>query len=82
MADPKLVLSPKGKVTNLEVIIDKGEDSYALSIFDWEGKKTVGVRWNGGFDTPIGGPAIILKILPVMTLKGMFWYYKKHALSL
>ena len=54
--DPKLVLSPKGKVANLEIIIDKGEDSYALSTLDWEGKKRVGVRWNGGSDTSIGNP--------------------------
>ena len=54
--DHKLVLSPKGKVANIEVIIDKGKDSYALSILDWEGKRSVGVRWNGGSDGSIGTP--------------------------
>ena len=29
--DPKLVLSPKGKIANLEVIIDKGEDYARIS---------------------------------------------------
>ena len=45
--DPKLVLSPKGKVANIEVIIDKGKDSYALSILDWEGKRLI--TYNGVF---------------------------------
>ena len=50
--DPRMVLSPRGRVENLEVLYDGGEGEYAIARMDWDGDPgNIGVRWNGG-DTP------------------------------
>lgn len=54
--DPHLVTSPKAKLSDLKVIVDSGANEYSVSIFNWEGNRVIGVRWNGGKDNPIGNP--------------------------
>lgn len=54
--DPQIVTSPKAKLSELKVIADFGADEYSVAIFNWEGNRVVGVRWNGGKDNPIGNP--------------------------
>ena len=54
--DPRLVTSPKNKLSNLHVIVDDGANAHSVAIFNWEGKKAVGVRWNGEKDNPLGNP--------------------------
>lgn len=47
---PGLVLSPKGRVEDLNVVYDGGEESWSLAKMKWDGDKAVGIRWNGGSD--------------------------------
>lgn len=46
--DPKTVLSPKGSITDIEVIIDRGENSWSLARMKWDGSSVIAMRWNGG----------------------------------
>lgn len=47
--DPKTVLSPKGRVMNLEIVYDGGSWSFAVAKMTWDGTpNTYGIRWNGG----------------------------------
>jgi len=53
---PQMVLSPKSKVSNLDVVYDGGEGSWSLAKMTWdEDPDAVGVRHNGG-GTNIGTP--------------------------
>lgn len=45
---PDLVLSPKGMVEELSVIIDTGEEGWSLSKMKWDGNPVLAIRWNGG----------------------------------
>ena len=54
--DPKIVLSPKGRVENLSVIFDGGEHSYSVARMDWDKNPALGVRWNGGDKEGLGNP--------------------------
>jgi len=54
--DPKMVLSPKGRVENLGVIFDGGEHSYSVARMDWDKNPALGVRWNGGEKEGLGNP--------------------------
>lgn len=45
---PDLVVSPKGMVEDLCVIIDTGEEGWALSKLKWAGTPVLALRWNGG----------------------------------
>lgn len=45
---PDLVLSPKGRVEELSVIYDGGEEGWSLAKMKWDGEPAVGIRWNGG----------------------------------
>lgn len=45
---PEMVVSPKGKISDLKVVFDGGEKSWALSELKWEGKQVMALRWNGG----------------------------------
>ena len=47
---PEMVRSPKGRLTGLNVLADKGEGSWSLAEVIWDGEKALGVRWNGSFD--------------------------------
>ncbi|MBW2104359.1 MAG: hypothetical protein JRH05_17300 [Deltaproteobacteria bacterium] len=57
---PDLVISPKGRISDLTVIYDGGENSWSLARMKWDGQETVGLRWNGGSNDPrfpgIGNP--------------------------
>ncbi len=45
---PQEAKSPKARLDNLRVLIDKGQDNWALAEFDWDGGgKAYGLRWNG-----------------------------------
>lgn len=54
--DPASVISPKNKVSNVEVIHDGGEGNWSVAKLKWEGKPDLGIRWNGHYDQPIGLP--------------------------
>lgn len=50
--DPKLVLSPKARISKLKVIFDGGEegiskDGYSIAEMEWDGEIRIGLRWNG-----------------------------------
>ncbi len=47
---PNLVVSPKKWVSNLNVIYDGGEHSWSLARMTWDGRESIGLRWNGGSD--------------------------------
>lgn len=54
--DPKMVMSPKTRVKNLNVLIDGGEGSYSIAQMDWDNEPAIGVRWNGGEAEGLGNP--------------------------
>jgi hypothetical protein len=56
--DPKTVLSPKDKVSSVEVVFDKGpvEFSWSVARLKWEGSPAVGIRWNGDSGNSKGTP--------------------------
>lgn len=54
--DPNTVLTPRGRIKNLQVIYDGGEDSWSLARMLWDNSPIIGMRWNGGFDN--GRPTI------------------------
>lgn len=43
--DPSLVVSPKGRINNIEVVHNFG--AYSVAIMDWDNKPAIGTRWNG-----------------------------------
>lgn len=53
---PELVLSPKSSVSELEVIYDGGEKSWAIAKMKWDEEETIGLRWNGNSKSPVGNP--------------------------
>jgi len=54
---PEKVVSPKDRWSLAEVLDDGKEDGSALAIGEWDGKRRLAMRWNGGEDwTPIGFP--------------------------
>lgn len=55
-APPETVLSPKGKVTDLKVLLNTGEDGWSLASLNWDGRGVLGMRWNGSAENPIGNP--------------------------
>ena len=46
--DPALVTSPKGRVSDLEVLLDRGEGQFSIARMSWDGGRAIGIRWNGG----------------------------------
>lgn len=56
--DPKTVLSPKDRVMSVEVIVDVGpvEASWSVARLKWNGKDSVGIRWNGDSRSSVGTP--------------------------
>jgi hypothetical protein len=56
--DPRTVLSPKDKVSSVEVIFDKGpvESSWSVARLKWNGAPAVGIRWNGDERNSKGTP--------------------------
>ncbi|SRR5579859_169680 len=53
---PETVLSPKGAVANLHILQNTGEGGWALASMQWEGRDSLGIRWNGTPENPIGNP--------------------------
>lgn len=54
---PQDVVSPRDRMRVVEILIDGGEErtcSYALQHWFQEQKYSIGVRWNGDEDRPIG----------------------------
>jgi hypothetical protein len=56
--DPKTVLSPKGSVSDVEVVFNTGpsENSWSIAKLKWDDEPAVGIRWNGGEDSGVGNP--------------------------
>lgn len=54
--DPEMVLAPKGRVENLDVVFDGGEHSYSVARMNWDKNPALGVRWNGGEGEGLGNP--------------------------
>ena len=46
--DPKHVNSPKSSVTDVIPVYDGGEGDISVALLKWDGKDSVGMRWNGG----------------------------------
>ena len=53
---PDMVISPHGRLKNLKVIYDGGEEGWSLAEMKWDGKDALGIRWNGGPQTGVGNP--------------------------
>jgi hypothetical protein len=53
---PENVLTPKGSISNLEVLYDGGENSWSLASMKWDGVDVLGMRWNGGSNN--GTPSV------------------------
>ena len=55
--DPTIVQGPKRHVDNVRVIYDGGEWQSAVAELEWDGKPSVGIRWNGSSEgQPLGHP--------------------------
>lgn len=50
---PENVISPRKKLSNLQVIIEK--EHFSLATFAYEGLQRVGIRWNGA-ENELGYP--------------------------
>jgi hypothetical protein len=53
---PENVLSPKGSVANLRVLLNTGAEGWSVASMQWNGKDSLGIRWNGDAKNPIGNP--------------------------
>jgi hypothetical protein len=53
---PDKVISPKRSWVLVSVLADFGEEDTALAIGRWDGQPSLGIRWNGSEDNPIGNP--------------------------
>jgi hypothetical protein len=54
--DPRDVVSPKKYVSKVDVIYAGGEDRWSVARLDWDGKPSLGIRWNGNAENPLGNP--------------------------
>jgi len=55
--EPATVWAPKASIRSVEVLYNRGEGQWSVARVIWEGKERIGVRWNGGDDSPgIGNP--------------------------
>lgn len=57
--DPITVQSPKGSVSDIDVVYDKGptQHSWSIARLTWKSNQAVGIRWNGDVsETGIGTP--------------------------
>lgn len=56
--EPKSVVSPKGLVSDLEVIFNTGPkpNSWSVAKLRWGGESAVGIRWNGEDQGGVGNP--------------------------
>jgi hypothetical protein len=54
--EAKDVRSPRRLWTLIDVLVDKGENDYAVAIGEWEGERHLAIRWNGNNERPSGQP--------------------------
>ncbi|MBI1740713.1 MAG: hypothetical protein HY233_08220 [Acidobacteriales bacterium] len=54
--EPVTVWAPKTSVRSLEVLYNTGCNGWSVARVDWEGKESIGIRWNGGDGPGIGNP--------------------------
>lgn len=56
--DPNTVLSPKDRISSLEVVFDAGPvaQSWSVARLTWENRPAVGIRWNGDKENKKGTP--------------------------
>ncbi|QIK69040.1 hypothetical protein G7062_01520 [Erysipelothrix sp. HDW6C] len=45
-----------GTATNVRVLFDGGDESYAVALVNWKGKEMYAIRWNGDDRKPGGFP--------------------------
>lgn len=45
---PSLVRSPRNRISDVRVLVDKGENNWSLAEIVWDGELCLGIRWNGG----------------------------------
>lgn len=45
--DPRTVQGPKSHVSNVRVVYDGGESGSSVAELEWDGKPSIGIRWNG-----------------------------------
>jgi hypothetical protein len=55
---PETVQSPKGRVTDIDVLFDKGPAaaSWSIAQLKWDDADALGIRWNGDDDHLVGTP--------------------------
>ena len=57
---PNSVLSPKGRIRNVEVLFDRGpaagDSSWSAAEVEFDGRPRIGIRWNGSPDHGVGNP--------------------------
>lgn len=55
---PQVVKSPKSRIQGkITVLRDGGPYDWSLAKFKWDGKESLGIRWNGGDeDNGLGNP--------------------------
>jgi hypothetical protein len=53
---PDDVKSPREKVSNVRVIYSGNENELAIATLTYSGEESVGIRWNGNDDGPLGYP--------------------------
>jgi len=53
---PDTVISPKGSVSNVRVLLNTGEGGFAIAAMQWENQESLGIRWNGHPENPLGNP--------------------------
>lgn len=56
--DPHSIRTPKRSITGeIKVLHDDGDYSWSIVLLTWDGRRSFGVRWNGGFaDNSSGNP--------------------------
>ena len=50
------VKSPRKQWSLIEVLVDRGESEWSLAVGEWNGKRCLAARWNGGDGLPAGNP--------------------------
>lgn len=54
--EPVTVWAPKTSVRSLEILYNTGCNGWSVARINWEGKESIGIRWNGGNGPGIGNP--------------------------
>jgi hypothetical protein len=55
--EPRTVWAPKASIRSVEVLYNRGSGHWSVARVTWEDRERIGIRWNGGDDSPgIGNP--------------------------